>query len=126
MLIDTVFISDLQIETIIGIHAWEQERPRPLVLDIELGVDIRPAAASDHIRDAIDYKAVSDAIIDLTRTRQFQLLETLAETIGRLIFERFPIQTLSLRIGKPGAVSEARTVGVRIQRRREDYAVCGR
>ncbi|GAC1634117.1 MAG: dihydroneopterin aldolase [Nevskia sp.] len=126
MLIDTVFISQLEIETIIGVHAWEQHAPRPLVLDIELGVDVRAAAASDEIRDAVDYRAVTDAIIALAAARQFRLLETLAETIARLLFERFPIQTLRLSIGKPGAVTEARTVGVRIDRRREDYAVCGR
>lgn len=126
MLIDTVFISQLEIETIIGVHAWEQHAPRPLVLDLELGVDLRHAAASDEIRDAVDYKAVSDEIVALTRARQFRLLETLAETLARRLFERFPIQTLRLTIGKPGAVPEARTVGVRVDRRREDYAVCGR
>ena len=126
MLIDTVFISQLEIETIIGVHAWEQHAPRPLVLDIELGVDIRPAAASDEIRDAVDYKAVADEIAALGRARQFRLLETFAEAAARRLFECFPIQTLKLGIGKPGAVSEARTVGVRIERRREDYAVCGR
>lgn len=126
MLIDTVFISQLDIETIIGVHAWELHSPRPLVFDLELGVDTRQAAASDEIRDAVDYKAVSDEIIALTRTRQFRLIETLAETVARHLFERFPIQTLRLAIGKPGAVAEARTVGVRIDRRREDYAVCGR
>lgn len=126
MPLDTVFISALEIHTIIGVHAWEQQAPRPLLLDLDLGVDIRPAAASDHIRDAVDYKAVSDAIIALAGARQFQLLETLAETIARLLFERFAIETLRLSIGKPGAVTEARTVGVRIERRREDYAACGR
>ncbi len=74
MLIDTIFITQLQIDTIIGIHAWEQQAPRPLLLDLELGTDIRPAAASDHIRDAVDYKAVADAIIALTQKRQFKLL----------------------------------------------------
>lgn len=126
MLIDTVFISQLEIQTVIGVHAWEQQAPRPLMLDLELGVDIRPAAASDHIRDALDYQAVSDVLIALGRERQFQLIETMAETMARLLFERFPLQRLVLSVGKPGAVSAARTVGVRIERRREDYAVCGR
>ncbi len=126
MLIDTVFINQLRIETIIGVHAWEQHAPRPLLLDIELGMDSRAAAASDLIGDAVDYKAVADAINELTAARQFKLLETLAEAAAQRLFERFPIQTLRLAIGKPGAVPEALTVGVRIERRREDYAVCGR
>ncbi len=42
-----------------------------------------------------------------------------------MLFERFPITTLRISIGKPGAVEAAKTVGVRIERRREDYAACG-
>ncbi len=125
MSLDTVFIEALHIETIIGIHAFEQNAPRPLILDLELGVDIREAAASDRIRDAVDYSAVADEIIKLAASRRFQLIETLAETIARKVFERFPITTLRLSIGKPGAIDTAKTVGVRIERRREDYAACG-
>jgi len=31
-----------------------------------------------------------------------------------------------VRINKPGAVAKVKAVGVQIERRREDYAVCGR
>jgi len=98
----------------------------PLILDLDLGVDTREAAASDHIRDALDYKAVCDAIERLVRERQFQLLETFAESAARRLFEEFPLLSLRLSVSKPGAVTAARTVGVEIERRREDYAVCGR
>lgn len=125
MSLDTVFITALHIETIIGVHAFEQNAPRPLILDLEMGVDIREAAASDRVRDAVDYSAVADAISKLAAGRRFQLIETLAETIARMVFERFPITTLRLSIGKPGAIDAAKTVGVRIDRRREDYAACG-
>lgn len=125
MALDIVFIQSLHIETIIGVHAFEQNAPRPLLIDLEMGTDIREAASSDRIRDAVDYSAVADAIAKLAAGRRFQLLETLAETLARMLFERFPIASLSLSIGKPGAVEAARTVGVRISRRREDYAACG-
>ena len=125
MSLDTIFITALHVETVIGVHAFEQIAPRPLILDLEMGFDIREAAASDRIRDAVDYSAVADAIIQLAAGRRFQLIETLAETIARMVFERFPITTLRLSIGKPGAIDTAKTVGVRIDRRREDYAACG-
>lgn len=125
MALDIVFIQSLHIETIIGVHAFEQNAPRPLLIDLEMGTDIREAASSDRIRDAVDYSAVADAIAKFAAGRRFQLLETLAETLARMLFERFPIASLSLSIGKPGAVEAARTVGVRISRRREDYAACG-
>ncbi len=122
---DTILIEGLAVETIIGIHSWEQQMPRPMRFDLELGCDIREAASSDQIRDAVDYHAVSLALMELTRSRQFRLIEALAEASARMLFERFPITTLRMTIGKPGAVPEAKTVAVRIERRREDYARCG-
>ena len=123
---DRILINGLKVETIIGVHAWEMHLPRPLLVDLELGMDLRPAAASDRLRDALDYKLVSDEVRAFAASKQFRLLETLAEGIARMLFERHPILTLDLALAKPGAVAEAKSVGVRIERRREDYAVCGR
>lgn len=123
---DTVFIRGLTVHTVIGIHGWEQQAPRPLLLDLELGMDTREAAASDHIRDALDYHAVSEDVQQYARDTRVQLLETFAERLARRLFERYPVQTLRLRVDKPGAVPGVAAVGVDIQRERQDYAVCGR
>lgn len=123
---DTVIIEALELETIVGIYGWEQQAPRRLILDLELGTDIQPAAASDHIRDALDYQAISEELTALLRDRRFQLIETVAETVARYLFQNFAVQSLRLTVGKPGAVPATRTVAVRIERKREDYAACGR
>jgi len=122
---DKVFIRGLEIQTHIGVNAWEHHIRRPLILDLDLGTDTREAAASDHIRDALDYHAVCSTLLELVNEQQFQLLETFAETAARKLFELFPLQSLRLMVSKPGAVPAAKTVGVEIERRREDYAVCG-
>lgn len=123
---DKVFIRGLQLEGIVGIHAWERQLPRPLRFDLDLGVDTREAASSDQVRDAVDYAAVAEAVARIVAERQPALLETLAESVARTLFERFPIQSLRLTVHKPGAVPDTQSVGVEIDRRREDYAVCGR
>lgn len=123
---DKVFIRGLAVEAIIGVHAWERQLERPLIIDLELGVDVRAAASSDRVRDAVDYAAVSERLRALVREQQPALLETLAERIARALFNDFPIQTLRLAIDKPGAVAGVKGIGVEIERRREDYAVCGR
>lgn len=122
---DTIFIRGLQVETIIGIYDWERTLVRPLIFDLELGTDTREAAASDRMRDSIDYAAVGQAVRDIALNLKPQLLETLAETIARALFNQFPILSLRLSIDKPGAIPDVKGVGVRIDRRREDYAVCG-
>lgn len=123
---DTIFIRGLKVETIIGIYDWERTLKRPLVFDVELGFDTREAASSDRMRDSIDYAAVGQTIRDIAIELQPQLLETLAEMIARTLFERFPVLSVRLTIDKPGAIPDVKGVGVEIERRREDYAVCGR
>jgi dihydroneopterin aldolase len=122
---DTILIEQLELNTIIGVHAWEQHAPRRIVVDLELGCDTRSAAASDQLRDAVNYRAVCDTVETLVREQRFQLIETLAEAIARRLIERFPILSVRLLLSKPGAVPAARNVAVRIERRREDYAACG-
>ena len=123
---DKIFIRGLKVETIIGIYAWERTLKRPLVFDVELGCDTREAASSDRMRDSIDYAAVGQTIRDIALELQPQLLETLAEKIARTLFDRFPVLSVRLAIDKPGAIPDVKGVGVEIDRRREDYAVCGR
>ncbi|MFA5939992.1 MAG: dihydroneopterin aldolase [Sinimarinibacterium sp.] len=123
---DKVFIRGLEVETIVGIHAWERQLKRPLLFDLEMAVDTREAASSDRVRDAVDYAAVSEAVVKLAEAEQPALLETLAERVARRLFEEFPIQALRLALTKPGAVAGVKSVGIEIDRRREDYAVCGR
>ena len=79
---DKIFLRGLQVETIIGIHAWEQRAPRPLILDLVMGTDIREAASSDHVRDAIDYAAVTAAVVKFVSETQVGLLETLAAEVA--------------------------------------------
>ncbi len=122
---DKVYIRGLKVECIIGVYGWERQLPRPLLFDLDLSADLREAAASDQVRDAIDYAAVSTLVTKVAQERQSALLETLGETIARAIFDQFPVQSLRLNIAKPGAVPETKSVGIEIDRRREDYAICG-
>ena len=123
---DKIYIRGLKVETIIGIYDWERTLVRPLVFDVELGFDTREAASSDRMRDSIDYAAVGQTIREIALELKPQLLETLAEKIARTLFDRFPVQSVRLAINKPGAIPDVKGVGVEIERRREDYAVCGR
>jgi len=57
--VDVIFLRELRAETVIGVHAWERSIRRTLLFDIELGTDIRAAAASDAVEDTINYRAVA-------------------------------------------------------------------
>lgn len=76
---DTVFIEDLQIETIIGIYDWEREVKQIVSLDLEMAHDIRKAAKTEDIQHALNYKAVSKRLISFIEQADFLLVETMAE-----------------------------------------------
>ena len=117
---DVLYLHDLRVDCIIGIWDWERQTRQTIVLDLDMGVDIRAAAASDELRDALDYKAVAKRVIAFVEASEFRLVETLAERVAGLILREFPVPWLRLRLDKRGAIRGAGQVGLVIERRRID------
>lgn len=113
---DSVYIHDLQVNTIIGIYDWERRVRQTVSLDLEMASDIREAAVSENIQHALDYHAVSQRLIEFIEASEFLLLETLAEKIVEIIRDEFAVPWVKLRLGKPGAVPAAKDVGLIIER----------
>lgn len=118
--VDSIFIRDLRIPTTIGVYAWERAIRQTVSLDIELGGDIRRAAASDNIADTLDYRAVAKRVIAFVQESRFLLVETLAERVANLILSEFAVPWLKLQVNKLGAVRGARDVGIIIERGERD------
>src|SRR5689334_17272341 len=114
--LDTVFIEDLRIETVIGIYDWERKIRQVVALDLEMAFDNRVPAASDAIADTLDYKAVSKRLIAFVESSSFQLVETLAERCAGIVLSEFKVSWLRLKLAKPGAVRGSKAVGVVIER----------
>ena len=113
---DIVYIRELRAATVIGVYDWERSVRQIVVLDLELAADNRRAAASDEIGDALDYAALSARVLAYIEASEFQLIETLAEQVASLVMAEFGVPWLRLRLAKPGAVPQARDVGVLIER----------
>lgn len=113
---DIVYIRDLKIQTVIGIYDWERSIRQTVSIDLEMATDIRKAAATDQIDDALDYKTIAKRVIAFVESHDFQLVETLAEKVAGLIREEFAVPWLRLRLSKPGAVRGSQDVGVIIER----------
>lgn len=113
---DIVFIRDLKVETVIGVYDWERRIRQIINIDLEMGTDVRPAAQTDTIDQALDYQAVAERLVEFVGGSRFQLIETLAEQIGEIVCREFGVSWLRLTVRKPGALSNAREVGVIIER----------
>jgi dihydroneopterin aldolase len=113
---DIIYLHDLRIDAVIGVFDWERRVRQTVILDLEMGADIRRAAASDDLGDTLNYKAVAKRLIEFVGASEFQLVETLAERAAALVLEEFAVPWLRLRVNKQGAVRGARDVGVIIER----------
>lgn len=118
---DKIFLSALTVECIVGIWDWERRVKQKVILDLEMATDIRRAAASDRIEDTIDYKRVSKRLLAFVGESQFNLVETLAEQIARVVVTEFGVSWVKVRLNKQGAIRGARDVGIEIERRAADY-----
>jgi dihydroneopterin aldolase len=84
-----------------GALPGEQEKSQPIDLDIELDVDLAPAAASDQLADAVDYAKISAICEQVVTTRSFALLEALADACLRAVLEDKRIRAATIRARKP-------------------------
>ncbi|MCZ6617900.1 MAG: dihydroneopterin aldolase [Gammaproteobacteria bacterium] len=117
---DSLFIQNLAVETFIGIHPWERTTPQNVLISLELETKTATAAAHDDIGNALNYEVLAQRVTEFVAQAEFQLIETLAEGIAALVLDDLPVTRISVEVRKPGAIANAETVGVRIQRVRDN------
>ena len=115
---DTVFIQELKLAATIGVWEWERKIKQRLIVDLEVGTDIRIPAERDDLDDAVSYKDIAASVTDFVEHSNFKLIETLAEEIAGLILGKFSVDWCKVTVNKPRAVENSRNVGVTIVRHR--------
>ena len=113
---EIIFIEGLEIETIIGVYEHERDIKQKVVLDIEMTLPESDASGSDDLRHTVDYDAVSKLVTSYVIDTQYQLIESLAEQVASLVLGAFATDSLKLKLSKPGAVKNAKSVGLIILR----------
>lgn len=97
--------------SVLGIECWghhgvfEHERRdgQLFVIDLTLGVDTAPAAASDDLRDTIDYGSLVDEVTAAVRRDPVDLIETLAARIARVCLLDARVEWARVTVHKPDA-----------------------
>jgi FolB domain-containing protein len=118
---DQVFIRDLIARGIIGVNAWEREKPQEILINIVLLGDLQRAGNSDDIRDSVNYRIVAKKVLAHAETANRQTVEALAADLARLCLEEPGVRQVRVRVEKPGAVRFSRSVGVEIERKKEEF-----
>ncbi len=111
-----IFIRDLRVQAIIGIHEHERLKAQTISIDLDMMSDTTRAAATENIRDALDYQRLSVSVEAFVAASSFQLIETLAERVAELVLRDFGVPWLRLTLHKPDALDSCGDVGVVIER----------
>lgn len=98
---DTISIRGLAVSAVIGVHDWEREVEQTLVVGVDLTVDVRTAAATDDLAEAVDYAAIAGTVRDVLRQGKFRLIETAAERVAAAVLAGHPVHWLRVEVAKP-------------------------
>jgi FolB domain-containing protein len=115
---DRILIKDLMVRCVLGLSEEERREKQDVLINLILWADLSPAAASDRIEDAVDYRTVKKQIITLVEGSQYHLAETLADRIASLCLEQSRVRQVQVTVEKPTALRFAHSVGVEIIRSR--------
>lgn len=113
---DTIFLQEVKVQTVLGVPEWERLGPQTVVLDIELAMPHSRSCTSDDIADTIDYGRIVARIRETLAEKSFRLVEALAETVAQLILTEFGAPWVKVRVAKPGILPGVKQLGVVIER----------
>ena len=117
----TVFIKDFIIEEIIGIHEHEKIKKQKIKFNIILDINQNSVPDENNIKSIVDYEKITIKLENLTKNAKYNFLESLAEDSFKEIFEDKRINSAKIKIEKPEAIKNAKSVGVEIFKTRKDY-----
>lgn len=112
-----VFVRDLVLTCLIGIHDHEKVNPQRVRLNIDLAVGEPEGRFDDRYETIVDYEKITNAIKALLDRGHVGLVETLAEDIADVCLEDGRVTCARVRVEKIDVMPEAGSVGVEIERR---------
>jgi 7,8-dihydroneopterin aldolase/epimerase/oxygenase len=114
---DIIFLSEVKVQTKLGVPEWERMVEQTIILDIEIGYDLSKACKSDDVADTIDYGAVVSRVRETLSENSFQLVEALAEHLCQLILKEFGALSVKVKVAKPAILPGLKALGVVIERK---------
>ncbi|OGQ08595.1 MAG: dihydroneopterin aldolase [Deltaproteobacteria bacterium RIFCSPLOWO2_12_FULL_40_28] len=102
----------------LGFYQWEKNIKQKLLIEIEIPIDAKKAAKSDHLKDTIDYDAVDSIIRGVLSLKHYHLIESIAHAVADTLLQSFPIQEIKVMVDKPLAIRHAKKISVSIHRKK--------
>ena len=116
---DKVFIQNLRAKAILGIHDWERVTLREIIINATMFIDTGSAAQSDDISDCVNYSDMSKKLRAHAESAARMTVEALANDLAEICLQEPKVMKVILRVDKPGAVAEADSVAVEVEREKQ-------
>ena len=119
---DAIVIEGLKVNTVVGCFNWERQIIQPLMLDLTIRTNLEAAACSDELEDTLNYAEICSISAEVIQKAQPKLIEHAAKLVLDALFTTYPaIESIKIIIRKPAIIAEANSVGIRIERHRNDF-----
>ena len=110
----TLFLQDLEVRMLIGIHDFEQKERQRVLVSVELELDVDPHAVGNDMAATVDYDYIRDGVHAYVQTSRVWLQEALCRHVLELALSRQGVARATVTTRKPDVYPDAAAVGCRM------------
>ena len=110
----TLFLKNVTVSCIIGVHAHEREREQEIRMQLFLWTDIAKAIRSDNVEDALDYSTLYKEVVKRVEHSSFYLIESLAYEVATMCLQHPLTRKVKVVLEKMGALEKAESSGIEV------------
>jgi dihydroneopterin aldolase len=122
---DRIALTGLRVRGHHGVFDFERADGQDFVVDVELELDTRPAAASDQVTDTVHYGELAEALAAVIAGEPVNLLETLAARLAGVCLADGRVAAATVTVHKPQAPIPLQFADVAVTVRRDRASATG-
>jgi len=100
---DRISLRGLRVRGNHGVFDFERRDGQDFVVDVELELDLAPAAASDHVDDTVHYGELAGRLAEVIAGEPVNLIETLADRLVAVCLDHDRVAAATVTVHKPQA-----------------------
>lgn len=113
-------IKNLLLRTYIGINDDEIRNKQDIVINVTIYYPADKAVNSSNIDDALNYRSITKAIIELVENNRFALLERLTQQVLDCVIGFAQVSRAEVEVDKPHALRFSESVSITLAAQRND------
>ena len=100
---DRIRLTGLRVRGRHGVLPEERALGQDFLVDVELALDLREAAATDDVTRTVHYGELAEELAAVVAGEPVQLVEALAERLAQVCLSRPRVQSATVTVHKPSA-----------------------